>query len=66
MGSEVGEGSEAAHPGEVARFIALMAEDLQKMAARSGLGFVAYLLAMASQDAAATAERLEGEAGPRG
>ncbi len=45
--------------GDVARYIAEMTAELKDLAAGAGLGLVAYLLAMASEDAAATAAGLE-------
>ena len=43
---------------ETARYIQRLAKELRTMAAESDLGFLAYLLAMVEDDAAATARQL--------
>ena len=42
-------------PEETARYVAEMAKELRALAAKADLGFLAYLLAMVEDDAAATA-----------
>jgi hypothetical protein len=44
---------------ETAEYIEGMARDLRRLAAAADLGFLAYLLAMVEDDAAATVRRLE-------
>ena len=43
---------------ETARYIEQLARELRTMAAGADLGFLAYLLAMVEDDAAATARRI--------
>ena len=43
---------------ETAEYIEGLARDLRRLAADSNLGFLAYLLAMVEDDAAATVRRL--------
>jgi hypothetical protein len=42
---------------ETARYIQQMAKELRNMASESNLGFLAYLLSMVEDDAAATARQ---------
>ncbi len=46
---------------EAARYIAALAHELRTVAARANLGFVAYLLAMVEDEAAANARKRAGE-----
>jgi hypothetical protein len=51
---------------ETAAYITTMARDLKQIAARADLGFLAYLLSMVEDDAAATMRKLgEDDAGSR-
>lgn len=47
----------APDPGESARYIESMARELRRLASGSGLGFLAFLLRMVEDDAAAEARR---------
>jgi hypothetical protein len=46
------------NPLETAEYIEGLARDLRRLAAAADLGFLAYLLAMVEDDAAATVRRL--------
>jgi hypothetical protein len=50
-------------PIETAEYIEGLAKDLRRLAAAADLGFLAYLLAMVEDDAAATVRRLANGAG---
>jgi hypothetical protein len=52
---------EGGDPQAIARYIQRMARELRTLAAKSELGFLAYLLAMAEDEAAATARQPDGK-----
>jgi len=49
---------------ETARYIEQMARELRDLARGADLGFIAYLLGMAEDEAGATARRIGGESPP--
>lgn len=53
-----------ADPAATADYIGTIARELRALAAKSNLGFLAYLLAMVEDDAQATAKRLEAKHEP--
>ncbi len=59
MGYNAGKSGISAPREETARYIAEVTAELQQLASSAGLGLVAYLLAMASEDAAAAAKQFE-------
>lgn len=60
MRPDLGETSRSSR--DTAQYIETMAKEMKQLAARADLGFLAYLLAMVEDDAAATVKRLT----PRG
>jgi hypothetical protein len=55
------EGQPKRDPQDTARYIQRLAKELRVMATEAGLPFLAYLLSMVEDDAAATVRRLAGK-----
>jgi len=55
------DGGKEGDPQVIARYIQRMVRELRTLAAKSELSFLAYLLAMAEEEAAATARQQDGK-----